>query len=135
MTLLAPWFLIGLLAVAIPLILHLRRSRRAQKIVFSTTQFFDEQFIRSARRARVQDLLLLALRMALLALFVLALAQPLIRTPGLAGLIGGGGRRVAIVLDDSASMTAAGERGTLFDRARAGALAILDELSPAAGDK
>ncbi|HUU10289.1 MAG TPA: BatA domain-containing protein [Phycisphaerae bacterium] len=137
MTLLAPWFLLGLLAVAVPLILHLRRSRRAQKIVFSTNQFFDEQFIRSARRARIQDLLLLVLRMALLAFFVLALAQPLIRTPGLAGLLGmgGGGRQVAIVLDDSASMTASGARGVLLERAKAGALAVIGELDPRRGDK
>ena len=137
MTLLAPWFLLGLISMAVPLILHLRRSRRAQRIVFSTTQFFDEQFIRSARRARLQDLLLLFLRVALLAFFVLALAQPLIRTPGLAALLnlGGGGRQVGIVMDDSASMAAAGERGVLLERAKAGALAILDELSPVRGDK
>jgi len=137
MTLLAPWFLIGLAAMAVPLILHLRRSRRAQKIVFSTTQFFDERFVRSARRARLQDLLLLILRVALLAFFVLALTQPLIRTPGLAGLLslGDGGRLVAIVLDDSASMAATSERGVLLERAKAGALAILNELAPVRGDK
>ncbi len=137
MTLLAPWFLLGLVSVAVPLILHLRRSRRAQRIVFSTTQFFDERFIRSARRARLQDLLLLVLRVALLAFFILALAQPLIRTTGLAGLLdlGGGGRQVAIILDDSASMAATSDRGVLLERARAGALAILDELSPVRGDK
>lgn len=137
MTFLAPWFLLGLLSVTIPLILHLRRSRRTQKIVFSTTQFFDEDFIRSARRARIQDLLLMILRMALLAFFALALAQPLVRSRGLAGLLGLGGdaRRVGIVLDDSASMGALSERGVLLERAKAGALAVLDELSPARGDK
>jgi len=136
MTFLAPWFLLGLAALAVPLILHLRRSRRAEKIVFSTTQFFDKQFIRSARRARIQDLLLLALRLALLLFFVVALAQPLLRTPGLAGLLGfGNGRQVVLVLDDSASMTAAGPHGVRFDRARDAALRVVDELSPAAGDK
>ena len=137
MTFLAPWFLLGLLATAVPLILHLRRSRRTQKIVFSTTQFFDEDFIRSARRARIQDLLLMILRMALLAFFALALAQPLVRSRGLAGFLGLGrdARRVGIVLDDSASMGALSERGVLLERAKAGALAILDELSPARGDK
>jgi len=136
MTFLAPWFLLGLAALAVPLILHLRRSRRAEKIVFSTTQFFDEQFIRSARRARIQDLLLLALRLGLLLFFVVALAQPLLRTPGLAGLLGfGSGRQVVLVLDDSASMTAAGPGGVRFDRAREAALRVVDDLSPAAGDK
>jgi len=137
MTFIAPWFLLALLSVAIPLILHLRRSRRTQKIVFSTTQFFDEDFIRSARRARIQDILLMMLRMALLAFFALALAQPLVRSKGLAGLLGLGrdARRVGIVLDDSASMGALSERGVLLERAKAGALAVLDELSVARGDK
>jgi len=142
MTFLASWFLIGLVSVSIPLVLHLRRSRRRQKIFFSTTQFFDERFVRSARRARIQDLLLLILRMALLAFFVLALAQPLIRAPwgqaaGLSKLVGLGenARHVAIILDDSASMAALSERGVLLDRAKAGAISLIDELSPSRGDK
>ena len=137
MTFLAPWFLVGLVSVAIPLVLHLRRSQRAQKMVFSTTQFFDERFIRSARRARVQDLLLMMLRMALLAFFVLALAQPLIRTAGLARVLsmGDGRRLVAIVLDDSASMAVPSSRGVLFERARTGALSVINELSASHGDR
>src|SRR5688500_135949 len=107
---LAPWFLIGLAAAAIPLVLHLRRSTKHKKIVFSTTRFFDEQFLRSARRAQLQDKALMGLRIALLALFVLALAQPLIKLPGLARLMAGR-RDVAIVLDDSASMSIQDDQG------------------------
>ncbi len=137
MTFLAPWFLIGILAVGIPLLIHLRRSHRTQKIVFSTTQFFDENFLRSARRARFQDLFLMILRMALLAFFALALAQPIIRTPALSKWIGLGGdaRKVAIILDDSASMASLSERGILLERAKAGAISIIDELSASRGDK
>ena len=137
MIFLAPWFLLGLLAVGIPLVLHLRRSRRRQRIVFSTTQFFDERFMRSARRARIQDLLLMLLRMALLAFFALALAQPLIRAPGLAKLLGSaaGTRRVAIIIDDSASMGALSQDGVLLERAKRGAISIINELSPSRGDK
>ena len=76
---LTPWLLLGLLATAIPLVLHLRKSTMVKRITFSTTRFFDEQFIRSSRRARFQDLLLMLLRIALLLLFVLALAQPLLK--------------------------------------------------------
>lgn len=137
MTFLAPWFLAGILAISIPLFLHLRRSRRAEKIIFSTTQFFDETFLRSARRAKFQDLLLMILRMALLVFFALALAQPIIRTPAMSKWIGLGGkaREAAIILDDSASMAAGSERGILLERAKAGAISILDELSSSRGDK
>lgn len=137
MTFLAPWFLLGLAAVSIPLVLHLRRSRRSNRIVFSTTQFFDAQFMRSARRARIQDLLVMLLRMALLAALALALAQPLMRSGGLARLLalGGQSRTVALVIDDSASMTATGEAGVRLERAKAAALAAVDQLAADRGDR
>ena len=131
---LAPYFLVGLLATAIPLILHLRRSTRHKRIVFSTTRFFDEHFIRSSRRAQVQDKLLMLLRIALLALFVLALAQPLVRFRGLASWTGER-RSIAIVIDDSASMGLVTDKGTLLERAKAGAITLLHDLSRNRGDK
>ncbi len=131
MTFLAPWFLIGIVAAAIPLLLHLRRSRQSKPILFSCTRFFDEEFLKATRRARVQDLLLMMLRMLLLALLALALAQPLLKSGALTGLLAAGqARRVVIVLDDSASMGQSGR----FDAAKARALAVLGELSAARGD-
>lgn len=132
---LAPLFLLGLFAAAIPLVLHLRRSTRHKRILFSTTRFFDEQFIRSSRRAQFQDKLLMALRIALLALFCLALAQPFIKFPGLASLMTGERRVVAVVIDDSASMSMATERGVLLERAKGAALALVNNLSRTRGDK
>ena len=136
MSFLTPWFLIGLLAAAIPAVLHLRRSQRKNKIVFSHTAFFDDQFLRTARRARFQDLLLMLLRMCLFVLLALALAQPVLRLPWLASLPGpwGGKQTVAIVLDDSASMSAADAQGTLLDRAKAAALDVVAGLAAERGD-
>jgi len=131
---LAPWFLLGLLAAGIPLLLHLRRSRQVRPITFSTTRFFDASFMRAARRARVQDLLLMLLRVAVLCLLALALAQPLIRWSGLP-FMAGQPRMVAIVLDDSASMRTVAETGTRFDEAKRAAIALLDELSAERGDR
>ncbi len=131
---LSPLLLLGLLATAIPLVLHLRRSTKAKKITFSTTRFFDEQFIRSSRRARFQDFFLMLLRILLLVLFVLALAQPLLKFPNLAALAGGK-RTVAIVIDDSASMGVTEDQGSMLDRAKRGAILLLDDLSVARGDR
>ena len=75
-TFLSPLFLIGLLAAAIPLVIHLSRSRRTKKMRFSTTRFFTDQFLRSYRMSRLKELLLLAFRMALCALLAAALARP-----------------------------------------------------------
>ena len=76
-TFLSPLFLVGVLAAAIPLLIHLSRSRRTKKMRFSTTRFFTDQFLRSYRMSRLKELLLLACRMALFALLAMALAQPL----------------------------------------------------------
>lgn len=134
MTLLAPWFLIGLLAAAIPLLLHLRRARQTRAITFSTTQFFDERFLRAHRRARLQEHALMALRMALFALLAIALAQPLLRTTNLP-LLGDGPRQVALVIDNGATMSRADADGALLERAKAGAHELVAELSPTRGDR
>src|SRR5438309_6952487 len=106
LTFLSPLFLIGILSAAIPLIIHLSRSRRTKKIRFSTTRFFTDQFLRSYRMSRLKELVLLACRMALFALLAVALAQPLVRPKGAAAGAGGGGgpRAVVLVIDNSASM-------------------------------
>src|SRR5436309_3185020 len=102
-TFLTPAFLIGLLAAAIPLVIHLSRSRRTKKIRFSTTRFFTDQFLRSYRMSRLKELLLLACRMALCALLATALARPLFLPKG-KSFLPQGSRSVVIVLDNSASM-------------------------------
>ncbi|MCH7686709.1 MAG: BatA domain-containing protein [Planctomycetes bacterium] len=75
MSFLNPIFLVGLLSAAIPLIIHLSRSRRTKKIRFSTTRFLTDQFLQSYRMSRLKELLLLAARMALCALFAMAEAS------------------------------------------------------------
>src|SRR6185369_9529327 len=81
-TFLSPWYLIGLSAALIPLIIHLSRSRRTKKMRFSTTRFFTDQFLRSYRMSRLKELLLLACRMCLFFFLALALTEPLFRFQG-----------------------------------------------------
>jgi hypothetical protein len=128
-TFLSPLFLIGLLSAAIPLIIHLSRSRRTRKMRFSTTRFFTDQFLRSYRMSRLKELLLLACRMALCGLFAMALARPLILPRG-QSFLGGQSRSVVLVLDDSASMGYVEDGVSLFDRARGTAREVLDSLRP-----
>ena len=121
MTFLSPLFLIGLVAAAIPLIIHLSRSRRQKKLRFSTSRFLTEQFLRSYRMSRIKEILLLLCRMALFALFAMALAQPLLLPRGASFLSGGGPRAVVIVLDNSASMAAREDGSTMRTRPAGGA--------------
>ena len=124
---LSPLSLIGLSAAAIPLLIHLSRSRKVKTMRFSTTRFLTDQFLRSYRMSRLKEIGLLAARMALFALFAMALAQPLFLPKGTA-VRGSSSRAVIIVLDDSASMSYVEDGVPLFAKARAGARAILDGL-------
>lgn len=128
MTFLNPIFLVGLLSAAIPLIIHLSRSRRTKKIRFSTTRFLTDQFLRSYRMSRLKELWLLAARMALCALFAMALAQPLIRPSGQSFLLGGQSRTVVLVIDNSASMGYVEDGESLLERAQRAAVDLLDGL-------
>ncbi len=128
MQFLNPIFLVGLLSAAIPLIIHLSRSRRTKKIRFSTTRFLTDRFLRSYRMSRLKELMLLAARMALCALFAMALAQPFLKSSGQSLIGGQQNRTVVLVVDNSASMAYRENDVTLLDRARKAAGEIVDGL-------
>lgn len=125
-TFLSPLLLITAVSAVIPLLIHLSRSRRTKKLRFSTTRFFTDQFLRSYRMSRLKELLLLACRMALCAIFAVALAGPMLRPSG--GSPAAGQRAVVLVLDDSASMSLDEAGQTMFERARNAAIELLDGL-------
>jgi hypothetical protein len=107
---LSPLFLLGALAVAIPIVLHLFRRRNDPVVPFSALRFLQAVPIEQARRRRLQDVLLLALRVAALLLLAAGFARPYFETP--AGPSDAGVTIVAV--DVSASMGDA----TRFARAR-----------------
>jgi len=128
MSLLAPTFLLGLLAIGLPWWLHRLSSDNPNKQKFSSAMFLEPGEPRRVLAKKVQYLLLLALRIAVLALLALAFAQPAIwRSPQAAN--GDGARLHLIVLDGSASMS----YGDRFERARDAAGDVIDALG--AGDR
>ncbi len=78
---LAPGFLAGLAALALPLWLHLLRRYRDQPRPFSSLMFFEPRTQSSILHRRLRHWLLLALRLALLALLALAFANPFVTAP------------------------------------------------------
>jgi hypothetical protein len=74
----APWFLAGLLAVGLPLWLHLLRQYKRTPTPFSSLMFFERRVQSSVRHRRLRYLLLLAMRLALLILLALAFSNPFI---------------------------------------------------------
>ncbi len=73
---LAPVFLVGLLAVAVPVLLHLFRRRSDRVVDFPAAQLLPEAPVERHERRRLRDLLLLALRAAALVLLAVSFARP-----------------------------------------------------------
>ncbi|MEO1272500.1 MAG: BatA domain-containing protein, partial [Myxococcota bacterium] len=78
MNVLNPLFLIGLLAAALPIIIHLINRRRAVRRKFPAIEFLLRSQKRLARRLKIRQLILLALRVSALLLIPLAMARPYI---------------------------------------------------------
>ena len=76
MSLLAPLMLLGLLGLTLPLLAHLRGKEQPRVVRFAGLRFLAASDVVVTHRRSVRDLLLLLLRLALLALIVLALTRP-----------------------------------------------------------
>ena len=90
----------ALAALAIPIIIHLMFRSRARPIDLGTLQFLKVVLRDNARRRKLRRWLLLALRMACLALIAFLFARPYM----LATEPAAGDRMVVVLLDHSASM-------------------------------
>ena len=125
MTFLNPLLLFGLVAAAVPLVIHLLTRRRPKRTEFSSVEFLREVRLAEMRRFRLREWLLLLLRVLAVACLALALARPALR----GSLIPGKGSTTALLLiDRSLSMGALESGGTLFEQASTRALEVLDAL-------
>jgi len=97
-------FLVGLTAAALPVLIHLFSRRRTREVRFPSLEFLEEVSRRKVRRIQLRQFLLLLLRVLIIALFALAMAQPTIQSG--AGGLGRGSSTVAVILDNSFSMAA-----------------------------
>ncbi|MCA9285782.1 MAG: BatA domain-containing protein, partial [Phycisphaerales bacterium] len=128
MTFLAPTLaLAGVLAMAVPIVIHLLFRRRRKPVEWAAMRQLLEAIRRTSRRLRLEQWLLLAVRCAMLLLLGLALAQPLLRAAGVLG--GGVPRAVFLVLDDSVASSARGSDGvTALARAVEQATSVVRSL-------
>jgi hypothetical protein len=119
---LSPWYLVGIAAVGLPIWLHLLRRHKATPLPFSSLMFFERRTQSSIKHRRLQYLLLLSLRIALLALLVLAFANPFVSHRTFPGA--GGRKLVLLAIDNSFSM----REGKRLDRARREAAGVVAKL-------
>ncbi len=123
---LAPAFLLGLAALAVPVLLHLVQRERKRVVPFPSLMFLERLPYRSVRRRRLRHLALLLLRCLALVLLAAAFARPLLLRSAAAPRLAGGAREVVLLLDRSYSMGYAGR----WAAARAAASRVLSGLAP-----
>lgn len=132
MEFLAPLMLVGTLAAGLPILIHLIGRRRAPVLRFGAMDFLLGTDRKVARRLRLRDFLLLAVRVAACLAIPLALAKPFVSCAARGPAVERGPQAVALVIDNSFTMGWRQGGEALFARAKARARAILDELGPEA---
>jgi len=126
MSFLAPLFLAGLVAVGVPIIVHLTNRPKREAYAFPSLMFLQQVPFRSVRRQRIRHWWLLAIRAGLVVLVAAAFARPLLtRWSGTAGAFTAG-QDVVILLDHSYSM----RYGDRWQRGVAAARRAIEGLGP-----
>ncbi len=130
MNFLFPTFLIGLAAIAIPIIIHLFNFRKYKKVYFTNVQFLKELKQESDSKSRLKEWLILSMRILAIACLVFAFAQPFI--PG-KSKINQGEKAISVYVDNSFSMENTNKKGTLLENAKTFATEIANSFN--ASDK
>ncbi|MBC7367625.1 MAG: BatA domain-containing protein [Undibacterium sp.] len=126
MSFLTPLFLVGGLALALPVIFHLIRRTTRERTVFSSLMFLLPTPPRLTKRSRLEHWLLLVLRCLALALLALGFARPFLKESATSDGAAGAARKRVILVDTSASMRRAG----LWAEAKARVEAVLRSALP-----
>src|SRR5678810_912066 len=111
MSFLAPLFFAALAGLAIPVLLHLTQREKKQIVRFPSLMFVRRIPYQSVRRRKIQNWLLLMVRMAALAMIILAFARPLLDS-GSVPTAGATAREQAAARDQIARL-AASDRGSV----------------------
>lgn len=120
-----PSFLLALLAIAIPIIVHLFNFRKYQKVYFTNLKFLKEVQEETKSKSRLKHLLILASRILLISFLVFAFAQPFL--PVSDSLKNKNSKAASIYIDNSFSMNNIGTNGQLFNVAKQYAFEIVKQ--------
>jgi hypothetical protein len=113
MNFLSPWFLLGALGIAGPILFHLIRRMARERMPFSSLIFLHPTPPKTVRRRKIEHLLLLLLRCACLLLIATGFARPFL-SKNLPVESASGGQQIVLLLDTSASM----RRNGVWEKAR-----------------
>ncbi len=112
----------GLLAVAIPVIIHLINFRKPRKILFSNVAFLQEIQQINKRSTQIKQWLILLMRILAIICLVLAFANPVYKKRSVSSInaqnLPTDNTSSVIILDNSMSMQAQDENGTWLNYAK-----------------
>ncbi len=128
MSLLYPNMLFGLIALLIPIIIHLFNFRRHKVLFFSNTAILKTIEQENAKTKKVKYLVVLVLRMIFIAALVLAFAYPYKHDERMSNDTET--NLVAVYIDNSMSMQSLSSKLSLFEDARNSARELVSEMSP-----
>jgi len=123
-----PYFLFGLIAIAIPIIIHLFNFRRFKKVYFSNVKFLKEIEISTKKQNKVRSWVLLFSRILAIICLVLFFSQPYFSNSE-TKLVEKGLNAVVICVDNSFSMQNQGKEGRLLDEAKQKAKDIVNQYN------
>jgi Aerotolerance regulator N-terminal/CARDB/von Willebrand factor type A domain len=130
MSFLSAAYLLALPLIAVPVIIHLYRGRQRDVILWGAMQFLAAAVTKGRRVERLEELLLMLLRLAAVAALVFALARPMVRSSWLGDETQ---RQVILVLDNSLSTSRESNGESADQQLKAKAQEVLDSLSGADG--
>ena len=128
MTFLAPTMLWGLLAAAIPIIIHLISLSKTKEMEFSSIRYLEELKHESIRNLQIKQWLLVLLRTLMIVALVLMLARPTTEGFISSWLSGDSDSRAVIIVDNSASMALSGSQGSLLENAKMQSKSLIRKL-------
>jgi len=108
-----PEILYFLFLLVIPILVHLFQLRRFKKEYFTNVRFLKELSIQTRKSSKIKKWLLLATRLLLLSFIIISFAQPFFKAKDSKN----SSNEMYIVLDNSFSMQAKGQKGELLKRA------------------
>lgn len=124
-----PWMLAGLAGIALPVIAHLLSRKKYDVVQWGAMQFL-ELGRQAKRRIRLEEFLLLALRMGLISLIAIAMARPWLSGSMVSNFSAAPTSDYVIVIDSSYSSDWRGSTKTPHQQAVRWATQFLNELSP-----
>lgn len=124
-----PLMLAGLAGVGLPIVAHLLSRRKYDVVQWGAMQFLNPSR-KTRRKLKLEELLLLLIRIAAIAALAFAAARPWINSGFLTGYRSAGSRDIVLVVDGSNSMGRNDGLGTVHRRALRLAEQLLDSLGP-----